>query len=148
MPPTIFEAHLVLGLSNSHFPQYGLEKFSLPLSSICSLDLGLSPMSTPSPPLETPMGDWTLDQQQQITIFYNGQVFVSDVTELQARAMILLAAGDMAERGISSVSNAALLALQSQIYGPPGVSMKRSLQSFLQKRKKRSQEASPYNSLQ
>ncbi|VVA39733.1 PREDICTED: TIFY [Prunus dulcis] len=120
-------------------------------------------MPTPSPPLETPMrfqlaslffpriflrGDWTLDQQQQITIFYNGQVFVSDMTELQARAMILLAAGDMAERGISSVSNAALLALQSQIYGPPGVSMKRSLQSFLQKRKKRSQEASPYHSLQ
>ncbi|XP_008229679.1 PREDICTED: protein TIFY 5A-like isoform X3 [Prunus mume] len=105
-------------------------------------------MITPSPPLQTPMGDWTLDQQQQITIFYNGQVFVSDVTELKVRAMILLAAGDMAERGISSVSNAALLALQSQIYGPPGVSMKRSLQSFLQKRKKRSQEASPYNSLQ
>ncbi|XP_048432822.1 protein TIFY 5A-like [Pyrus x bretschneideri] len=94
---------------------------------------------------KTPTGD-SIRSEEQITIFHNGQVFVSDVTELQARAIILLAAREMEGRDRSMWSSAALLAFHSRIYGPPGVSLKRSLQSFLQKRKQRSQAASPYNS--
>ncbi|XP_068334438.1 protein TIFY 5A-like [Pyrus communis] len=105
-------------------------------------------MATSAPPSDsqkTPTGEST-QGEPQITIFYNGQVFVCDVTELQARAIILLATREMRGGGTSSRwSSAVLLALRSQIYGPPGVSMKRSLRRFLQKRKQRSQAASPYN---
>ncbi|KAL3851496.1 hypothetical protein ACJIZ3_013378 [Penstemon smallii] len=76
-------------------------------------------------------------QQQPLTIFYNGRVAVSDVTELQARAIIKLASRENEEKSTSSN--------EPQLYSPvSGLSMKRSLQRFLQKRKTRAEATSPY----
>ncbi|XP_060181714.1 protein TIFY 5A [Lycium barbarum] len=82
-------------------------------------------------------------QPQQLTIFYNGKVVVSDATELQARAIIHLASREMEEKTKtpSSVLEPPSPLLQSQT----GISMKRSLQRFLQKRKNRIQATSPYH---
>ncbi|MCD7466724.1 hypothetical protein HAX54_003718 [Datura stramonium] len=82
-------------------------------------------------------------QLQQLTIFYNGKLVVSDVTELQAKAIIHLASRKMEKKTNKS---------PSPISGPPspllqpqtGLFMKRSLQRFLQKRKNRIQTTSPY----
>ncbi|KAH9749467.1 protein TIFY 5A [Citrus sinensis] len=77
------------------------------------------------------------NQQQQLTIFYNGQVCICDVTEFQAKAILLLASREMEP---ASPANP-----ESQLYSPnSGLSMKRSLQRFLQKRKHRSLATSPY----
>ncbi|KAL3522623.1 hypothetical protein ACH5RR_015457 [Cinchona calisaya] len=80
-------------------------------------------------------------QEQQLTIFYNGQIAVCDVTELQARAIILLASRETEKSRTPPASPL----LQSPLYSPTaGLSMKRSLQRFLQKRKNRNQATSPY----
>ncbi|GKU92596.1 hypothetical protein SLEP1_g6305 [Rubroshorea leprosula] len=88
-------------------------------------------------------------QQQQLTIFYNGRICVCDATELQARAILTMATREiMGERmnlktptGTDPVSPT----LPFQVYSPSaGVSMKRSLQRFLQKRKNRIQTTFPY----
>ncbi|KAK4345261.1 hypothetical protein RND71_035437 [Anisodus tanguticus] len=82
-------------------------------------------------------------QQQQLTIFYDGKVVVSDATELQARAIIHLAGREVEEKTKTPSSRSEppspLLRLQT------GISMKRSLQGFLQKRKNRIQATSPYH---
>ncbi|KAM7271406.1 hypothetical protein ACFE04_030620 [Oxalis oulophora] len=86
---------------------------------------------------------------QQLTIFYNGGVCVSNVTDLQARAIIRLANGGEMDENLS-VSRTNYGNLQSplnhQMASPnsSALQMKRSLQRFLQKRKHRAQSASPY----
>ncbi|XP_073030565.1 protein TIFY 5A-like [Primulina eburnea] len=75
---------------------------------------------------------------KELTVFYKGEVCVSDVTELQARAIILLASREMEEKSPGSKLNSPLCSPTTGLY------MKRSLQRFLQKRKTRSQETSPY----
>ncbi|OIT32863.1 PREDICTED: protein TIFY 5A-like [Nicotiana attenuata] len=82
-------------------------------------------------------------QQQQLTIFYNGKVVVSDATELQAKAIIYLASRETEEntKTSSPISESSSPLLQTQT----GLSMKKSLQRFLQKRKNRIQETSPYH---
>ncbi|XP_074587325.1 protein TIFY 5A [Curcuma longa] len=93
---------------------------------------------------------------QQITIFYNGQICIRNVTELQARAIICMATSEMddqlAKEKESSPSQllhhrASVrppLSVEQQLLMNPKLPMKRSLQRFLQKRKSRSLAISPY----
>ncbi|KAJ0989428.1 hypothetical protein J5N97_007784 [Dioscorea zingiberensis] len=96
---------------------------------------------------------------QQITIFYGGQVCVSDVTDLQAKAIICMAKGssgvtmdqEKQEQQMEPCSSNSrsppvsphAVAPQQQLHNPE-LSMKRSLQRFLQKRKTRIDSSSPY----
>ncbi|CAK9167854.1 unnamed protein product [Ilex paraguariensis] len=129
----------------------------------CNLDLRLVPTSVSSVSLQSTdfedqhhhqepimdlMGASTNEKhQQQLTIFYDGRVSVCDVTELQARAIILLASREMEEKSktLSGSSDPPSPLLQSQLSSPTGLPLKRSLQRFLQKRKHRIQATSPYN---
>ncbi|RAL49768.1 hypothetical protein DM860_002059 [Cuscuta australis] len=81
----------------------------------------------------------------ELTIFYDGKIVACDATELQARAIILLASQ---ERWRGSPSGPPVTQPPPEEYGRPtasyGLSMKRSLQRFLQKRKKRAESAGPY----
>ncbi|XP_020699872.1 protein TIFY 5A [Dendrobium catenatum] len=93
------------------------------------------------------------DLQQKISIFYGGQVCICDVTEIQARAIICMAKREMEEKMKRSGQSASALggswpepapAPDHQVLNSR-LSMKRSLQSFLQKRKTRACESStPY----
>ncbi|KAK3000786.1 hypothetical protein RJ639_021452 [Escallonia herrerae] len=86
------------------------------------------------------------ENQQQRTIFYNGRMSVCDVTELQARAIILLASQETEQKSKTPTgSEPSSPLIQSPLYSPTGLSMKRSLQWFLQKRKHRAQATSPYH---
>ncbi|XP_075499875.1 protein TIFY 5A-like [Primulina tabacum] len=75
-------------------------------------------------------------EKKQLSIFYNGRIATCDVTEIQARAIIMLARRELD---------------QETTPGPTatttGLSMKRSLQRFLQKRKTRAQSTSPYTTV-
>nr|ASU87518.1 jasmonate ZIM-domain protein [Dendrobium catenatum] len=97
-------------------------------------------------------------RRQQMTIFYDGRVCVSDVTELQAKAILEMAkkelrldekqgSGNRQEEINTAASPAAVTegpAPATQLMSP-GQSMKRSLQRFLQKRKTRiAESSSPY----
>ncbi|XP_071699764.1 protein TIFY 5A-like [Rutidosis leptorrhynchoides] len=97
-------------------------------------------------------------QNQQLTIFYEGKDSVCDVTELQARSIIKLASEEMEDkwrktpRSIASSQPLSPLMPSpssslspSPSPSPSGLSMKRSLQRFLQKRKHRMQATSPYH---
>ncbi|KAJ7968958.1 Protein TIFY 5A [Quillaja saponaria] len=97
-------------------------------------------------------------RQQPLTIFYNGKMCVCDVTETQAKTILMVASKEMEERirtpsgsgsGSGSSEPSSPILLQSPSPSPHqqlyGLSMKRSLQRFLQKRKNRIQETSPYH---
>ncbi|KAK7319131.1 hypothetical protein RJT34_03845 [Clitoria ternatea] len=89
-------------------------------------------------------------QHLPFTIFYDGKICVSDVTEYQARSILMFANKEMEERVRtptgSEPSSPILPPHYNNLYSPgTGLSMKRSLQSFLHKRKNRVQETSPYN---
>ncbi|KAI4365210.1 hypothetical protein MLD38_021216 [Melastoma candidum] len=89
-------------------------------------------------------------EQQQMTIFYGGQICVCPVTESQAKEIIWRAGRDMDERrqvemGLSSSSSSSP-SLSQPTYPclrppsindqtPQGLSMKKSLQQFLEKRR-------------
>ncbi|XP_024004136.1 protein TIFY 5B, partial [Eutrema salsugineum] len=89
-------------------------------------------------------------ESQLLTIFYNGHICVSsDLTLIQAKAILSLASRDMEERALSLKN--------SDGSDPPKIpnnltrihhqkaSMKRSLRSFLQKRNVRIQATCPYH---
>ncbi|XP_055820102.1 protein TIFY 5A-like [Solanum dulcamara] len=83
-------------------------------------------------------------QSQPLTIFYNGKLVVSDVTELQAKAIIYLASREMEEK--TNKTPSPISELSSPLLQPQtGLFMKKSLQGFLQKRKNRIQTTSPYH---
>ncbi|XP_009602642.1 protein TIFY 5A [Nicotiana tabacum] len=116
----------------------------------CNLELRLvppcvsfSPKDCTTTPYFSMRNNQSTEEKQQLTIFYNGKVVVSDATELQAKAIIYLASREMEEntKTSSPISEASSPLLQTQT----GLSMKRSLQGFLQKRKNRIQATSPYH---
>ncbi|XP_027339364.1 protein TIFY 5A-like [Abrus precatorius] len=88
------------------------------------------------------------EQQQPLTIFYDGKICVADVTELQAKSILMLANKRMEERvktPTGSAPSSPTIRHSHNQLNSPGLSMRRSLQRFLQKRRHRTQEASPYN---
>ncbi|XP_049377803.1 protein TIFY 5A-like [Solanum stenotomum] len=103
----------------------------------CNLELTLS-LSSFSPIREDQ--EFENKKSQQLTIFYNGKFVDSDVTQLQAKAIIYLASRGMEEK-TNKMSEPSSPSLQPQT----GLFMKRSLQRFLQKRKNRIQTTSPYH---
>uniref|UniRef100_A0A7N0REL6 Protein TIFY n=1 Tax=Kalanchoe fedtschenkoi TaxID=63787 RepID=A0A7N0REL6_KALFE len=84
------------------------------------------------------------DNAQPMTIFYGGRVGTYDVSELQARAILMLAGYEM--RKLQDKSGAPAGSIQQRLGSAPvtGLSMKASLQRFLQKRRLRAQARSPY----
>ncbi|XP_010275855.1 PREDICTED: protein TIFY 5A [Nelumbo nucifera] len=114
-----------------------------PLGSRPSSDSDNSSLSEASIRTQRQQEQAQQQKQQQLTIFYNGRVCVCDVTDLQARAIICIARREMGER-MTTPRSPLSPPLQSQLQSLPGLSMKRSLQRFLQKRKNRMQDASPY----
>ncbi|XP_048141014.1 LOW QUALITY PROTEIN: protein TIFY 5A-like [Rhodamnia argentea] len=127
------------------------------------LELRLQPYSIPdflassgSSSSSTGSAECSPEEQQKLTIFYDGKVCASAVTELQARQIILLANRETEERSSktptgSEPSTPSLWSqpstpnVQPQVYSSTGLSMKRSLQKFLQKRQHRIQATSPYH---
>ncbi|KAJ8493334.1 hypothetical protein OPV22_015055 [Ensete ventricosum] len=95
--------------------------------------------------------------EQQITMFYNGQICVCDVTEIQAKAIISSAKREMEDVEAQKQSSRR----QGSSFPPPdatpsaptrpppslnrSLSMKRSLQRFLLNRKTRAVDSSPYS---
>ncbi|XP_068655587.1 protein TIFY 5A [Aristolochia californica] len=87
-----------------------------------------------------------LENSQQITMFYNGRVCACDVTEIQARAILCMAKRKTEERlGTLSTEPSSGCTSQNPQAQRTGLSMKRSLQRFLQKRKSRIQATCPYS---
>ncbi|XP_057433144.1 protein TIFY 5A [Lotus japonicus] len=131
----------------------------------CNLELRLFPSSYDSshhhdnhPMVEesskSPMQNYFQQQENQrpLTIFYEGKICVADVTEHQAKSILMLAHKKVEEeirmRTPTGAEPSTPTIVQSphHVHSPgTGLSMKRSLQQFLQKRKTRVQEASPYH---
>ncbi|KAG6469343.1 hypothetical protein ZIOFF_074057 [Zingiber officinale] len=107
-----------------------------------------------------------LQHKRQMTIFYNGQVCVCDATEMQARAIIGMAEKEMEamigkkkrmnkhdqqQQQEAMAESATALPLPPspspesllQVLNPD-LSMRQSLQRFLEKRKDRISEVTPY----
>ncbi|CAL9772307.1 unnamed protein product [Musa acuminata subsp. burmannicoides] len=100
-------------------------------------------------------------QQQQLTICYNGRICVCDVTEIEAEAIIAMARQETDDQTrkkgqeqqpkesstTSSSSSPPPLPpprFLKHLHIDPELSRKRSLQRFLQKRKSRMNAVSPY----
>ncbi|CAL9166049.1 protein TIFY 5A-like [Musa acuminata AAA Group] len=95
------------------------------------------------------------EYQQQITLLYDGRICACDVTEMQARAIIAMAKREMDGHMKKTTTQAHRQPIESSL--PPSsprpverllinpeLSMKRSLQRFLHKRKSRLHALSPY----
>ncbi|KAL5977467.1 hypothetical protein ACLOJK_021814 [Asimina triloba] len=113
----------------------------------CNLELRLVPAGIEA---DLPSSDTSQSQQsteesaessQQLTILYDGHICVCDVTEIQARAILCFASGETEE---SAGGRCLRPSSQEPQLHAPAVSMKRSLQRFLQKRKTRIMTTSPY----
>ncbi|KAI3680933.1 hypothetical protein L6452_35712 [Arctium lappa] len=91
------------------------------------------------------LSDEDRNQNQQLTIFYSGMVSVCDVTDAQARAIIKVASEEIEEKWRSRTPANSSPSSSPLMPSPSGLSMKVSLQSFLQKRKHRIQATSPYH---
>ncbi|XP_068655989.1 protein TIFY 5A-like [Aristolochia californica] len=126
---------------------FNLDLCLLPTGSASSDPASSSDASSPSQELRISRSEITpMESSQQITIFYNGRVCVCDVTEIQARAILCMAKRETEERlRAHSSSPSSPCTTQNTQAQPTGLSMKRSLQRFLQKRKSRIQSTScPY----
>ncbi|KAL4336001.1 hypothetical protein GQ457_07G030290 [Hibiscus cannabinus] len=113
----------------------------------CNLELGLFPSSYPGDSHdmmeESSQSPEKQLQLQQLTIFYNGRLCVCDVTELHARAILKLASRERDETMKTPTASSTLKPPANNSH--TAISMKRSLQQFLQKRKTRIQATSPYH---
>ncbi|MCD9559339.1 hypothetical protein HAX54_017239 [Datura stramonium] len=113
----------------------------------CNLELRLVPPACVSNSISQKDKE-SIDEEkehgrQQLTIFYDGKVVVSDATELQARAIIHLASREMTDNTTTTIPSPSVSEPSSPLLTCP--STKRSLQRFLQKRKSRTQAISPYH---
>ncbi|XP_021904691.1 protein TIFY 5A-like [Carica papaya] len=115
----------------------------------CNLELRLLPPSDPRHEIFHLINEEITSskspQTEQLTIFYNGKVCVSNVTELQAKAILFIASRETMEekpRTPTELENGSSTQIRSNIAN--GLSMKRSLQRFLQKRKHSIRATSPY----
>ncbi|KAK7303103.1 hypothetical protein RJT34_14004 [Clitoria ternatea] len=122
----------------------------------CNLELALFPCNSDHrnhmveeasvSPMQNYLNHHHQEQQQPLTIIYDGKICVADVTEFQAKSILTLANKKMEERvRTTEACSASAMVGQYQLSPGSGLSMKRSLQRFLQKRKNRVQEASPYH---
>ncbi|XP_058071484.1 protein TIFY 5A-like [Magnolia sinica] len=117
-----------------------------PMGRNCNLELRLLPAGTGAQLSSSPSSAASRSQEESIrnshlTIFYNGRVSVCDVTELQAQAILCLARRETDQRLAGNGSEPCHEQPQPTA---PALSMKKSLQRFLQKRKSRIRETSPY----
>ncbi|KAJ4824590.1 hypothetical protein Tsubulata_007141 [Turnera subulata] len=123
----------------------------------CNLELRLVTSPEPDyhhryqPMMEESDENTTVQQgQEQLHRFCNAKFIAFDAAEIQARAIILLASRGMEHnsrlmRSPTGGETCSSPTLPSHLYSPTGgLSMKRSLQRFLQKRQNRIQATSPY----
>ncbi|XP_028795971.1 protein TIFY 5A-like [Neltuma alba] len=110
----------------------------------CELELGLQPRTNrPGNSIDEPL-DIT-EQHHPPQILHSGRHCFIDVTEFQARVIIWLASRGMEGSGTGAgtssfwVQSQALMSGGGCVHGG-GLSLKKSLHSFLQKRKKRLQQ--------
>ncbi|KAI4303706.1 hypothetical protein MLD38_039305 [Melastoma candidum] len=113
------------------------------MEGLCDLKLGLWP------PVRNDEDRPRAEASHQFTIMYNGEVCVcDDVSEARARAIFLLAsrAAEEGERSRSGGGGSVPSSKDCNGAAQSAMSMKRSLQRFLEKRKLRLQRsaASPY----
>ncbi|XP_061356726.1 protein JAZ13 [Gastrolobium bilobum] len=84
-----------------------------------------------------------LSINKQVVAVLHNKRHMFDITELQARVIIWLASQEMEEKDASmGPAPTPSLLLQPKallVHAPNGISIKRSLRNFLQRRKKRSQ---------
>ncbi|TQD76787.1 hypothetical protein C1H46_037689 [Malus baccata] len=90
------------------------------------------------------------EQQQRLTIFYNGMVCVRDVTELQIHPFSCKQGNGGRGNSLFTPPSGSAEPPSPNVMSPlcrpvAGMSMKKSLQRFLQKRKHRTQATSPYH---
>uniref|UniRef100_A0A1J3E1Q4 Protein TIFY n=1 Tax=Noccaea caerulescens TaxID=107243 RepID=A0A1J3E1Q4_NOCCA len=121
----------------------------------CDLELRLFPTSSYDSDSDTSVvesrssgNSQPKEESHRITIFYNGQMCVSsDVTHLQAKSIIWIASREIEERSFSNGSDPPNRSTRFHHQLPiPKASMRKSLQSFLEKRKNRIQAYSkPYH---
>ncbi|KAI0497560.1 hypothetical protein KFK09_020791 [Dendrobium nobile] len=77
------------------------------------------------------------EPSRQITICYNGRISVCNVTNFQARAIMDMAKNEMEKNKYCKQEEDEVAIARETLELQPGLSMKRSLQRFLQKRKAR-----------
>ncbi|GAB4840644.1 hypothetical protein Ancab_021411 [Ancistrocladus abbreviatus] len=138
-------------------PSNSLNSFNQRDSNIHKID---EPSSFCSAAMDAHNGDHVSQahrpqQQQQMTIFYNGTVCACDVTEFQARAIMRLASKAVEERTaispslqrpsqytpVPAAAQTPAVVVTPAPAAPPA--MRRSLQRFLEKRSHRIHAASP-----
>ncbi|XP_010538254.1 PREDICTED: protein TIFY 5A [Tarenaya hassleriana] len=114
----------------------------------CDLELRLLSSSFDSDSISSNVEELNSSEKEELrrmTIFYNGKMCVSDVTLLQFKEIISLASRGLVEERSTSKSHHH--GHHHRHHHPLHVaSVKKSLQSFLQKRRDRVQASSPYHS--